>query len=207
MGDHGAEDAECAIRAAYEAGELRRATGLAILLYGPEIASFITARTRSADHGQEVYAMFAEDLWRSMERFGWRCSMRCWAYVLARNAANRYLGARRRGPQGNVPISQLASQLDAAVGSRPSTEPYRATENKERVRALRAQLAPEDRMLLLLFVDRQLPWSEVAHVLYEGPDLLEGPQLAREAARLRKRFERLKVELRALAIREGLLPE
>lgn len=199
------DDPELPIRAAYEAGDMRAVAERTLALYGRDIASFIVARLRSEDHGREVYAIFAEDLWASLAGFGFRCSMRCWAYILARNAANRYAnGLKRRGHA--VPISDLASRLPEP-DARPPTEPHRATEVKQRVRALRDRLAPEDRLLLLLHVDRQLPWSDIARVLSDGPTLLGGAELVRESARLRKRFERLKGELRALAVAEGLLPD
>ena len=61
----------------------------------------------------------------------------------------------------------------------------------DRIARIREQLSPEDHMLLGLRLDRQLAWSEIAQVL--GYD----------AATLRKRFERLKVKLRALLQDEG----
>jgi RNA polymerase sigma-70 factor (ECF subfamily) len=62
------------------------------------------------------------------------------------------------------------------------------------VRTIVAKLAPEDQMLLILRLNRRLGWNEVARVL-DG----EGDEqaLARRAAALRKRFERLKETLRA----------
>jgi RNA polymerase sigma-70 factor, ECF subfamily len=51
-----------------------------------------------------------------------------------------------------------------------------------------------------------LPWNEIALVLHEGDSVpLAGEVLARESARLRKRFERVKAELKALAVAEGLI--
>jgi RNA polymerase sigma-70 factor, ECF subfamily len=66
---------------------------------------------------------------------------------------------------------------------------------KDRLRALRDELKPEDRELLVLRLDRELEWPEIALIL--GTD----------AATLRKRFERLKEKLRTMAQRAGLLQE
>jgi len=195
---------EAPLRTACASGDLDRATRLAFALYGREILSFLAARLRSEEHGQEVFAMFAEDLWSSMGDFGFRCSMRCWVYILARNAANRYVRAAHRKPERNLPISQHASVL-AGPAPRDPTRPYHDTDVKRRARALRERLAPGDQLLLILHVDRGLPWRELALVMHEGPSLLEGEALAREAARLRKRFERVKERLRELAIEDGLL--
>jgi hypothetical protein len=60
-------------------------------------------------------------------------------------------------------------------------------------------------MLLILHVDRALPWREIAMIVHEQSESLDGEALDRECARLRRRFERVKAELKALAEREGLL--
>lgn len=51
---------------------------------------------------------------------------------------------------------------------------------------------PEDRMLLVLRLDREMSWTEVARVL---TDDAADADVSREAARLRKRFERVKAKL------------
>jgi RNA polymerase sigma-70 factor, ECF subfamily len=198
-------EVEAPLREAFSVGNFDAATRLAFDLYGREVLSFLSARLRSDEHGQEAFAMFAEDLWTSMESFGWRCSMRCWVYILARNAANRYVVAPHRKPERNLPLSQHASALAVQPVTRDATRPYHDTEMKRRVRALRERLSRLDQTLLILHVDRGLPFRELAQVVQEGGDLLEGEELTREAARLRKRFERVKAQLRQLAIEEGIL--
>jgi RNA polymerase sigma-70 factor (ECF subfamily) len=62
-------------------------------------------------------------------------------------------------------------------------------------------------MLLVLRVDRNLEWNDLARVLAEGDDgtaPLADADVTREAARLRKRFQLLKEKLREMAKREGL---
>ena len=66
------DDMERAIREAYASGDARAVAERTLALYGREIASFIVARLRSEDHGREVYAIFAEDLWASLGSFGCR---------------------------------------------------------------------------------------------------------------------------------------
>jgi RNA polymerase sigma-70 factor (ECF subfamily) len=77
-----------------------------------------------------------------------------------------------------------------------------ATERKRALRstliAQRARLSPEERALLVLRLDRDLAWREVATVLSADGEPVD------EAA-LRKRFERLKAKLAQLAREEGLL--
>jgi RNA polymerase sigma-70 factor, ECF subfamily len=197
-------ESEQPIRAACARGDMDMATRLAFELYGAEVLSFLSARLHSGEHGQEAFAMFAEDLWSSMSSFGFRCSMRCWVYILARNAANRYVRAPHRRRERNLPLSQHASALVDPPPREP-TRPHHDTDVKHRVRALREQLPSHEQLLLTLHVDRGLSFRELALVLHEGPSALEGEALTREAARLRKRFERLKERLRELAIESGLL--
>jgi DNA-directed RNA polymerase specialized sigma24 family protein len=164
-------------------------------------------RLRSDEHAQEAFSMFAEDLWSSMSSFGWRCSMRCWVHILARNAANRYASSPQRRPQRNLPLSQHVCELAVVEAERSLTRPYHQTAVKQRVRALRERLPNEDQQILVLHVDRSLSFRELALVVREGASELDEEALTREAARLRKRFERIKAELRKLALESGLLAD
>ena len=66
--------------------------------------------------------------------------------------------------------------------------------------------SPADRALLVLRVDRELSWTELAHVFLENTP--HGAQrVPREAARLRKRFQLIKDQLRGWMIEAGLLPD
>ena len=59
-------------------------------------------------------------------------------------------------------------------------------------------------MILVLRLDRGLSWNEVALVTL-GEEGASAEALRRESARLRKRFQDLKEELRVRAQRAGLL--
>lgn len=72
------------------------------------------------------------------------------------------------------------------------------------MRGLRNSLSTDDRTLLVLRVDRGVDWNELAEVWAEGKNLDETAR-ARLSATLRKRFERVKQQLRARAKKEGLL--
>ena len=74
------------------------------------------------------------------------------------------------------------------------------TENRSALERLRDELPEEDRALLILRIDRQLEWREIAIVLTATSKRIEDAQvLTREAARLRKRFQLVVERLRALA--------
>jgi RNA polymerase sigma-70 factor (ECF subfamily) len=69
---------------------------------------------------------------------------------------------------------------------------------RERLDRLRAALDPEERTMLVLRVDKGLPWNEIATVLAR-----DGEEAT--PAALRKRFERLKAKLARLALEHGLI--
>jgi len=56
-------------------------------------------------------------------------------------------------------------------------------------------LSIEDRELLILRIDRELSFDEIAVLFVEDPSTTDEPSLRREAARLRKRFQLIKDQL------------
>jgi len=199
-------DYEPKIREAHTAGQLEAAASTALEAYGDEILSFLFARLRNPGDAQEAFSMFAEDLWVGLPNFVWRCSMRTWAYTLARNAATRYATAPQRRAARNVVLSDAGRLSELVERMRSATQTHQQTAVKDRFRALREQLEPEDQMLLVLRVDRGLAWRDLAMTMAGDVELGE-ETLEREATRLRKAFERVKRELKRLAERDGLLKQ
>ncbi|HKQ68159.1 MAG TPA: hypothetical protein VJT73_02405 [Polyangiaceae bacterium] len=68
---------------------------------------------------------------------------------------------------------------------------------------MRMHLSEKDRALLVLRVDQKLSWSEIASI-FAGQNAYEEAQ-KRRAAALRKRFERIKEEIRLLALSDGIV--
>ena len=198
-------EVEEVVRSAVRANELEVAATRALEAYGKEILSFLVARLRSRSDGEEAFSMFAEDFWNGLPGFGFRCSVRGWMYTVARNAANRHASSPQLRPARNLTISGKESLSQMIDRVRSATAVHLRTDVKAKVRALRERLDPEDQTLLILHVDRGLSWRELAMVMHEDGERLEGKALDREMARLRKRFERVKAELKELATKEGLI--
>ena len=203
MGDEQAEF-EQTVRSAWEAKDFDAAATLAVERYANEILTFLSARLRSQSDGQEAFSMFAEDLWVGLPQFGWRCSVRTWAYTLARNAANRYASGPHNRVGRNLTLSKPSRLSMLVERVRSATQIHQRTDVKDRFRALRERLEPDDQMLLVLRIDRDMPWRDVA-VAMSGDAELDDDGIARESARLRKNFERIKVELKRMAEEDGLL--
>ena len=175
----------------------------ALEVYGPELFGFLAHTLGNESDAGEVFSQVAEDLWKGLPSFGRRCSVRTWLYVLGRHAIVRYRrspwnrGDRRHGD------SRIESAIDAA---RSRTQPWLRTDVKDRMRVLRDSLDDDDRTLLSLRVDRDLAWEDIARVML-GAEEPEAQQVTRETARLRKRFQLLKAELRERAVAAGILDE
>lgn len=197
---------EAQITAAFDARDHDRAVTLLLGGYGPEILRFLAAIHRDQDDAAEVFSMFAEAVWKGAPSFEGRSSARTWGYAVARGASLRFRTSTRRREARFKPFPEGSPLADVEAQVRTETLTYLRTEQRSRFVALREALPPEDQELLLLRVDRQLAWNDLAQVLAgDGATPLAGEALKREAARLRKRLQLVKEKLREAGRREGLL--
>jgi RNA polymerase sigma-70 factor (ECF subfamily) len=198
---HRHEDAEQAIRQAFEQHGRNGGTEAILRAYGPEILGFLVRVTEDELKAQEAFSLFAEWILRGIEGFQWRSMARTWAYVLARNAARR-VHSTQPGKLAPLPehISRIAEEI------RSATQPHLRTDVKDRARLLRARLDPDDQQMLVLRVDRGLSWRDTAMVML-GDTTASEEALVRKTATLRKRFERIKEQLRELAREDEVLAD
>lgn len=206
MGAEERQALEDAVRGAVSAGDLAGATTALLRGYGPEVFGFLVSLVGAREDADEVFARFAEQVFRGLPGFAWQCSLRTWVYGVARHAAYNQLRDQRRHARRHAPLPE-GSQLSGIVAeARERTRTYLGTEFKDRFAKLRESLPVEDRELLVLRVDRGLEWEELVRVLApnDGTEL-DAAARKREAARLRKRFQLLKKKLLELGRREGLL--
>jgi RNA polymerase sigma-70 factor (ECF subfamily) len=203
MDEASRQTTEREVRALCGRGDHDGAATLAVRRYGPEILGFLVAVHRGGDDANDAFSAFAEALWKGMPRFAWESTLRTWAYAIARNVSRTH---RRDAGRRAKRLVAGESGLDSIVQSvRTETLAYLRTDRRTRLEALRDQLPPDDRMLLVLRVNRKLGWNELARVLSGQEDAGKDFDLLREAARLRKRFQIVKDRLREMAKREGLV--
>jgi hypothetical protein len=161
------------VRAHLANGRTGAAAQAVLVAYGAELFGFIHAMTDTRRAARAAYTAVADDLVRGLSAFSWRSSLRAWTYALARRALR---GARR--PREPAFPSAVAVP----------TTPYRSGSNLPE--ALRRTLTSEELELLILRVERDLTWDELAVTsLGDGRSFRS---LEAEAELLRQRFRRLR---------------
>lgn len=185
------------VRAHLEARQNEDAAKTVLESVGPEILGWLCGVFLDDDAAREVYTAFEAELPRELWTFREQTSFKCWLYGLARRVAFR----RLRSPSSQeVP---LGASLPPPREGETDTRTWAKTElSPSAFTRLRARLDPEERMVLILRVDRRMKWDEVARVM-ENPST---PATLRESAeRLRRYFHRVRDRLRIMAVEEGLL--
>jgi RNA polymerase sigma-70 factor (ECF subfamily) len=195
---------EARVRAHADAADMRQAVTVLLEAYGRELFGFLITRLRDYDAAREVFGDFAEDLWKGFPGFRWKCSARVWCYTLARHAASRYVQQARRRSAHDVPLSRAGPLSEIAERVRTETAIALRTETKSRISQLREQLPVDDQTLLILRVNRELSWEEIAQIMLFD-DVAEPDALKGGATRLRKRFQLAKEKLRRMAHEAGIL--
>jgi RNA polymerase sigma-70 factor (ECF subfamily) len=182
------------VRAALEAGDRDGATELALRAYGTELIGWLCSILPGESDAHDAFSQLSEELWRSLSRFDGRCSVRTWCYMLARQAAGRVRATPSRAREDLV---STVPSIVHAVTHVWNTTRIEAQRERNVYEEIRNELGEEDQTLLVLRVDRDLAWRDIALVMLgEGAD---DDELTRKASALRKQFERLKEQLRELA--------
>ena len=181
---------EALVQSSLAEGQYDRAATALINGYGQRILGYLRGVLRDEDLAADAFSQFGESVWRGIAGFRGDASLLAWAFTVAWSAVCRVTDSayvRRRARLETSEAEQLVVEI------RSATQPYQQTAVKDAIAELRSQLRPDEQTLLFLRVDQGMPWSELATVLGAEP------------AALRKRFERIKDKLRALAQSAGPL--
>ena len=188
------------IRTLMTGGDLRGAATATIEGYGPEIFGYLLAVLRDEADASDAYGQTCEDMWRGLAGFEGRSTVRTWLYTLANHARARLQRSPHRKRDRRVGLSEMTEVVE---GVRARTMKYLRTSVKDRFAAIRASLDEDDRALLVMRVDREMSWRDIARTLSIDADSEQA--LEREAAKLRQRFQAVKRKIHALASEQGLL--
>jgi RNA polymerase sigma-70 factor (ECF subfamily) len=185
-----------AVRALLAAGQAEAAALRVLDTHGPGIHRMLRGVFHDDAIADDLYQRFSVELWQSIGGFEGRSSIYTWAWVLARRTVSWKLRQASHRREQRLRTDQQHALL-ADHWTRTATPAWQKTEVKNRFRALCEGLPEEDRVLVMLRIGERMDWRGIAAVLDEA-GALEGDRAAldREAARLRKRFERVKGRLR-----------
>lgn len=205
MGEEERRDIDETVQRLCRAGDYRSAATQVIVKYGEELHRFARNRCRTDADADDVFAIFCEDLWRGVPNFAWRCGLRCWLYKLARHAGHRFATAPERRVEHNVELSDVTNQL-AVCRTHDSAELHEAGVRNQ-LQDLRQRLNSEEQVIVMLRVDAELSFREIAQALALPALGLSDAELAREASRIRKRFQLAKRRLQRWAVETRLLAQ
>lgn len=165
------------------AGQLDLAAVSIVRGYGPQLLGYLRAvRPRDAD---AAFAVFCAELSAQLPGFTRTHSALVASYRLAWSAARRMDDSS--GPAVAVP-EPLLHEMRAVTASALTPEAA------QHLMALRAELDGEEQTLLVLRIDRDMEWRDIAHVL------------ASDIEPLKQRYEVLVEKIRKLAKQRGLRP-
>lgn len=191
------EALEQRVREAHARGDHEAAATALIEGYGPELLRYLLSLARDETTAGDAFSQLCENVWTALPKYRGDATFRVWSYALARHAFSRVLRDPHRKRDRRIALSAVPSVQLAADSLRARTAEFLRTETKERIAKLREGLEPDDQALLVLRVNRKLGWQDIARALAEPDEPLAPAELTRRAAALRKRFQRLKDQLRA----------
>jgi hypothetical protein len=121
-------------------------------VHGAELFGFLIAVLDDRREAANVYADATRAIERALASATWTCPVRTFAYAVVRRELARF---RRLNPR-----LRRETRLDALNPESP--RPRRTVARSRAVAELRNRLADEDYELLILRVDRQLGWQDIA---------------------------------------------
>lgn len=163
-----------------------------LALYGPRIFRMMVGVLRDESAAEDTFQHFSIVLWETLPNFRGESRVYTWTYTLARRSISRRL-RKATSPEERLHTHQEREL--AARWTRTATAEWRKTESKNRLQDLLDDLPPEDRTLVMLRIAEALPWDEIAAIMAPEDEESEPATRTKEAARLRKRFERVKKRL------------
>lgn len=117
--------------------------------YGPALERLAAAYEADPDRRRDLSQDIHFQLWRSLQRFDARCSLRTWIYRVAHNVAASYVMRERRRFFGLVSLDEIEALPTADAG--PSAAEHQI--NLSRLMALIQRLKPLDRQIMVSYLE------------------------------------------------------
>ena len=122
----------------------------AIAGYGAALDRLVRAYEADPDKRRDLSQEIQLAVWRSLERFEARCSLRTWVYRVAHNTSSNYIVRQRRARISNL------STLEEIEAAPDPADHHRTTEERiaiDRLMQLIHRLKPMDRQVMLLYLE------------------------------------------------------
>jgi RNA polymerase sigma-70 factor (ECF subfamily) len=117
--------------------------------HGESMRRLVRGYESDADQQRDLLQEMHIELWRSLNRFDHRCSLRTWVYRVANNVGADHLTKRRKAAERFVELEALSA--DPTVQAGEAQERHR--EELAELQALIHRLAPLDRQIILLYLE------------------------------------------------------
>jgi RNA polymerase sigma-70 factor (ECF subfamily) len=118
--------------------------------YGAPLGRLARAYEADPDKRRDLLQEIDIALWRSLENFGERCSLRTWVYRVAHNVATSHIVRQRRD---NLRTFLSLDVLDSMAAAEDAERAANRHMELERLWALIQQLKPLDRQIILLYLE------------------------------------------------------
>ena len=118
--------------------------------YGAPLSRLARAYEADPDKRRDLLQEIDIALWRSLENFGERCSLRTWVYRVAHNVATSHIVRQRRD---NLRTFLSLDVLDSMAAAEDAERAANRHMELERLWALIQQLKPLDRQIILLYLE------------------------------------------------------
>jgi RNA polymerase sigma-70 factor, ECF subfamily len=117
--------------------------------YGPALDRLAAAYEADPDRRRDLSQDIHFQLWRSLNRFDGRCSLRTWVYRVAHNVAASHVMRERRRFLSLVSLDEIETVPTAHSG--PSAAEHQI--NLNRLMALVQRLKPLDRQVIVSYLE------------------------------------------------------
>jgi RNA polymerase sigma-70 factor, ECF subfamily len=192
-------DVERQLRALHGQGKFEEVAVIALRTYQAEVLRWLRNSVRDEVAAQEIWSICLENFWKILPAFRFEASIRNLLYRLARFATYGYFRGRQR--EQLAPESLLDSH---AAPDLAETDERFTTEIRNELKQLCEGLTIKQRMILMLKVEQEMSWDDIARIMSKPGELLMGEAFRREVVNLRQQFSRLKQELARRLLRRSV---
>jgi RNA polymerase sigma-70 factor (ECF subfamily) len=127
--------------------------------HGESMRRLVRGYEADEDRQRDLLQEMHIELWRSLQGFDHRCSLRTWVYRVANNVGADHLSRRRKASERHVELEALAEDPTVKLGENQEQR----RQDASALQTLIHRLAPLDRQIILLYLEGETA-AEIAAV-------------------------------------------